>query len=252
MSRESCFEAKDVTVRYGGVIANDAISIEIGRGEIVGLIGPNGAGKTTFIDAVTGFTSASGTVAVDGRPVHDLPPHARRRAGLARTWQAGELFSSLTVRANVQVAAEAAGWLAVLRDLARRRRPAGDVDAVLAEVGLGDLADSPAEDLSLGHQKLLGVARALVGRPVAVLLDEPAAGLDTRESQALAGRLRSIADRGPGMLIVDHDMSLIMGLCDRVYVLDFGHLIVSGTPVAVRADERVLAAYLGASKEVAE
>jgi branched-chain amino acid transport system ATP-binding protein len=242
-------EAVDITVRYGGVVANDRVSLRVGPRQIVGLIGPNGAGKTSFIDALTGFAPASGEVRVDGRRVDGLAPHERRRAGMARTWQAGELFSSLTVRQNVQVAAERTGWSSVVTDVLRRSgNSSAAVAATLADLGLGPYADSPTEDLPLGVQKLVGVARAMVGRPRVVLLDEPAAGLDTRESQVLGRQLRDVARRELGLLLVDHDMDLIFDICDEVYVLDFGRVLASGAPDAIRADDRVRQAYLGTAR----
>jgi ABC-type branched-subunit amino acid transport system ATPase component len=246
--RRVSLNAVDVTVRYGGVVANDQVCLRADSGRIVGLIGPNGAGKTSFIDALTGFAQATGTVTIGDVHLDGLAPHERRRAGLARTWQAGELFSSLSALDNVRVAAESAGWGALLKDLGRRdasgRRAAMNA---LSRVGLDLGAERTTEDLSLGQQKLVGVARALVSEPLVVLLDEPAAGLDSRESHALGRRLREIATDGPALLLVDHDMDLIFEICDTVYVLDFGKIVSTGTPDEVRADKRVLSAYLGAS-----
>jgi ABC-type branched-subunit amino acid transport system ATPase component len=168
---------------------------------------------------------------------------------MARTWQAGELFSSLTVRQNVQVAAERTGWSSVVTDVLRRSgNSSAAVAATLADLGLGPYADSPTEDLPLGVLKLVGVARAMVGRPRVVLLDEPAAGLDTRESQVLGRQLRDVARRELGLLLVDHDMDLIFDICDEVYVLDFGRVLASGAPDAIRADDRVRQAYLGTAR----
>jgi len=246
--RRGSLTAADVTVRYGGVVANDQVSLQADPGTIVGLIGPNGAGKTSFIDAITGFTPASGTVRIGDVRLDGMAPHARRRAGLARTWQSGELFSSLSAVDNVRVAAEAAGWRALLRDLGRR--PSSSTAAAMAalgRVGLDAEAGRETKDLPLGQQKLIGVARALVGDPLAILLDEPAAGLDTTESRELGRQLREITSDGPAMLLVDHDMDLIFEICDRVYVLDFGKVVATGTPAEVRADERVRSAYLGTS-----
>jgi branched-chain amino acid transport system ATP-binding protein len=241
-------EAVDVTVRYGGVVANENIRLRADPGRIVGLIGPNGAGKTSFIDALTGFARSSGTVSLGGVRLDGMTPHMRKRAGMSRTWQAGELFSSLSVRDNVRVAAEKAGWRSITRDFLRQNDQSNE-DAIrtLGRVGLEGHADDLTEDLSLGLQKLVGVARALVGNPSVVLLDEPAAGLDTRESKALGRRLRGIVEGGPALLLIDHDMDLVFDICETVYVLDFGRVIASGPPEEVRADERVLAAYLGAT-----
>lgn len=235
-----------VTVRYGGVTANQDVDIAVGAGEIVGLIGPNGAGKTTFVDAVTGFTRARGSVRLGDRDLGGASPHRRRRAGLARTWQAGELFTDLTVEQNLAVAVQPVGLRAMLRDIVTGSPPPGDViEEALELVGLRDVADQRPDELALGRQKMVGVARALVGGSKVVLLDEPAAGLDTHESREFGTELRRIADTGIGVLLIDHDMSLVLEVCDRVYVLDFGRVIAHGTPAAVREDAAVIAAYLG-------
>jgi branched-chain amino acid transport system ATP-binding protein len=247
-SRQASLNATDITVRYGGVVANDQVSLTAKPGTIVGLIGPNGAGKTSFIDALTGFTAATGTVTIGDARLDDLPPHERRRAGLARTWQSGELFSSLSALDNVRVAAESAGWRSLLQDLGRRTNTSrAEAMTALSRVGLDINADRATKDLPLGQQKLIGVARGLVGEPLVVLLDEPAAGLDTQESRALGRQLRDIATGGPALLLVDHDMDLIFEICDTVYVLDFGRVVATGTPHEVRADEQVRSAYLGTS-----
>ncbi|MEU0557519.1 ABC transporter ATP-binding protein [Dactylosporangium sp. NPDC006015] len=242
-------EATGLTVRYGGVLANTDVTLHVGAGEVVGLIGPNGAGKTTFVDAVTGFTAARGTVTLDGRRLDGLPPHARRRAGLARTWQAGELFGDLTVRQNVAVAAARGPLRNLWSDLTGRAVRTGDVDTALEMFGLQFVADRRPGELSLGRQKIVGVARALAGGTRAVLLDEPAAGLDTDESAEFGGHVRAIAAAGLGVLLIDHDMNLVFDVCDRVYVLDYGAVIAAGTPHEVRADPAVRTAYLGAPAE---
>jgi ABC-type branched-subunit amino acid transport system ATPase component len=250
-------ETRSLTVRYGGLVANSEVSISVRPGQVVGLIGPNGAGKTTFVDAVTGFTRCEGEILLDGVRVDALAPHLRRGSGLSRTWQSGELFGNLSVAENLLAAARKSGWATVVRDLfGRRRAGAGRdvVDSALAVVGLEDVADTLARDLTLGQQKLVGVARALAGGCEVLLLDEPAAGLDSMESQAFAARVRSIAEgngsgQGPGILLIDHDMSLVLGVCDVVNVLEFGKLIFSGTPAAARTDPTVVAAYLGAPVE---
>ena len=240
-------EVRDLSVRFGAVAALAGVDLTVPAGALVGLIGPNGAGKTTFIDAVSGFVESTGTVHVDGRPVHGAPPHRRVAAGLGRTWQSLELFDDLTLRENCLVAAQPASLVSSLLDLVRPGRHVDDpqVDAALALVGLDAAAERHPTELSLGQRKLAGVARALAGGPSILLLDEPAAGLDTDESAALGERLRGVVAAGTTVLLVDHDMGLVLGVCEQVHVLDFGCLIRSGTPDEVREDPEVIAAYLG-------
>ncbi|BBH71762.1 hypothetical protein ACTI_84470 [Actinoplanes sp. OR16] len=234
-----------LTVHYGGVRANTGIGITADAGEVVGLIGPNGAGKTTFVDAVTGFTPAQGVVTVAGRRIDRLAPHDRRRAGLARTWQAGELFMDLTVRQNIAVAAGRRPLRNLWDDLAGRRGRGHDAQDVLRMFDLESVADRKPGELSLGRQKIVGVARALAGEVRVILLDEPAAGLDTEESAEFGRHVRAIAASGLAVLLIDHDMTLVAGICDRVYVLDYGVVIADGTPSDVLADPAVRTAYLG-------
>ena len=234
----------EVSVSYGGVVANDTVSIEVPAGAVVGLIGPNGAGKTTFIDAVSGFTEASGEIFVGGQAVARLSPHQRARAGVARTWQSIELFEDLSVLENARVSVQADS-----RWPLRRRRIDRTVDDPamhwLERFDLAGAANAAPAQLSLGQQKLLGVVRALASRASVLLLDEPAAGLDSEESKALGVKLQEIAASGPGVLLVDHDVDLVLQACSYVYVLDFGKLIAAGAPAEVRVDEAVKAAYLG-------
>ena len=243
-----------LTVRYGGVVANSDISLAVEPGQVVGLIGPNGAVKTTFVDAVTGFTTCSGEVWLNGERIDRLRPHKRRKIGLTRTWQSGELFGNLTVAENILVAARPGGLAAMWRDVFGRADATGRavVDEALAAVGLSGVAGTLARDLTLGQQKLVGVARALAGSCELLLLDEPAAGLDSHESLEFAARVRGIAETGPGILLIDHDMSLVLGVCDVVYVLEFGKLIFSGPPDQARTDPAVVAAYLGVPMETAD
>jgi branched-chain amino acid transport system ATP-binding protein len=233
-----------LSVAYGGVRALVEADVRVGPGQVVGLIGPNGAGKTTFIDAVCGFTRATGRVWLNGEDVSGLSPHRRARAGLGRTWQAADLFDDLTVAENLAVAARPT--------FRRRRDDAGDPAMVLSRLGLDGAADHATTELSQGQRKLVGVARALVAEPAVLCLDEPAAGLDTDESRELGQRLRALADAGTAMLLVDHDMGLVLSVCDEVVVLDFGRVIARGTPGEVRADRTVIEAYLGSAAGAVE
>lgn len=240
-------DVKGLSVRYGGLVANDAIDLTVKEGQIVGLIGPNGAGKTTFIDAVTGFTASTGSVEFLGQPLDSFGAHQRARAGLTRTWQSLEIFTDLSVEENLRVASERASARSVLLDLVKPGREVDleQVNWALRLVGLQDRASVQPSELPLGQQKLLGVARALASRPRIVLLDEPAAGLDTTESLALGRRLDDIVDNGMSVLLIDHDMGLVLDVCDYIYVLDFGRLIAQGTPSEIRNDDSVIEAYLG-------
>jgi branched-chain amino acid transport system ATP-binding protein len=240
-------ETSKICVSFGSVRALVDVDLEVPPGTLVGLIGPNGAGKTTFIDAVTGFVPASGGVTLDGRNISALRPHVRSQLGLARTWQTLELFDDLTVKENLVVASRrptTGGTLAQVV-LGRRQRTAAAVDRAIELLGLEDFADRMPSELSQGKRKLVGVARALAGQSKLIMLDEPASGLDTQESQELGQRLRQVVEAGVAMLLVDHDMGLVLNICDHVYVLDFGHVLAHGAPAEVQTNEKVLAAYLG-------
>jgi branched-chain amino acid transport system ATP-binding protein len=243
------FEARGMTVTYGGVHANQDVDLTVGHAEFVGLIGSNGAGKTTFVDAITGFAPVhAGSVRFDGQDITALGPSERARRGLVRTFQSLELFDDLTVRDNLLVACEQSRWWSLPFDIFRRKRSAEveqRVSWALATVGLERLADKLPEELPHGQRKMVGVARALAASPKLVLLDEPAAGLDAEESAELAKELRALIDHGVSVLLIDHDMGLVLSICDRVYVLDFGKVVAEGTPAEIRNDKTVIAAYLG-------
>jgi ABC-type branched-subunit amino acid transport system ATPase component/branched-subunit amino acid ABC-type transport system permease component len=233
----SLLSPHNVHVQYGGVVAVDGVSFDVPRGTIVGLIGPNGAGKTTLLDAISGFAQSTGTIMLAGQPLQGLAPHQRIRAGLGRTFQHIELYDDLSVQENVVVGLAARG----------RRASTDDLAATFDLLELGDVAGRPAGELSQGRRQLVSIARALVASPTVLLLDEPAGGLDTSESEWLGDRLRSIRDSGVTILLIDHDMHLVLNLCDEVHVLNFGRLIASGPPAAVKADRNVAEAYLGAT-----
>jgi branched-chain amino acid transport system ATP-binding protein len=241
-------EATGISVSFGGVRAVVDVDLEVGEGRLVGLIGPNGAGKTTFIDAILGFVRSEGRVRLDGEDITGLPPHARARRGLARTWQSIELFDDLSVGENLTVASQRPSvWRTIGGTLSAPRSDSAQVDPVLEQLRLGGAADAMPSELSQGQRKLVGVARALVTRPRVLCLDEPAAGLDTQESEELGRLLRRLADDGQAMLLVDHDMGLVLGICDEVVVLEFGEVIARGPADVVRNDAKVVAAYLGSS-----
>lgn len=246
-------EVRDLVVRFGGVTAVQGATLRVAAGRIVGLIGPNGAGKTTLIDAVTGFvTPAAGEIRLGSADVTGWPVHRRTRAGISRSFQSLELFESSTVRENLAVASDPAGARTYLTDLvAPRRNPLTPTAlAAVRQLGLEETLDLTVAELPYGRRRLVAIARALAGQPSVLLLDEPAAGLDSAETAELARALRRLVDSwGLGVLIVEHDMSFVMSLCDELVVLDFGHQIARGTPAEVRADPGVVTAYLGEQQD---
>jgi branched-chain amino acid transport system ATP-binding protein len=231
--------ASSVSRSFDGVQALDAVTLDVARGEIVGLIGPNGAGKSTLVNVLSGFDRPdAGTVHLGDEEITRWSPHRRGRRGLARTFQHSHAFRGLTVRENVEVSALGVG--AGSREAARR------ADALLERLGLSRYGDEHASALAHGDERRLGVARALATEPSFVLLDEPAAGLPEAEVPDFTALVHSIAsDHGAGVLLIDHNMALIMSTCERIQVLDRGTVLADGTPDEIRANLDVAAAYLG-------
>ncbi|GAA3385017.1 ABC transporter ATP-binding protein [Cryptosporangium minutisporangium] len=248
-------EARGVTVRFGGLVALNDVDVQVPAQSIVGLVGPNGAGKSTLFGVLSGLLKpTAGTVLMDGEDVTSASPQARARRGLARTFQHPELFSTLTVREHIVLGyrirhAKRRLWTDLLTGGGFRRPPAAEterVDALVDALHLGGVQHSPAAGLPLGTSRLVEVARALAVDPRVLLLDEPSSGLDVRETEELAATLRQlVADHGVSLLLVEHDVPLVLGMCDRVHVLDFGICIAAGTPTEIRDDPAVRAAYLG-------
>lgn len=235
----------EVSVRFGGLRALDDVSFAVEAGHVTGLIGPNGAGKTTLFNVITGLQPPdAGRLAVEGTDITHAKPHERARLGIGRTFQRLETFGSLSVRDNVLVAAEMRrGW-------SRERFDVHDlVDDVIGRIGLTDVIDERVDKLPTGTARLVEVARALAAKPRVLLLDEPSSGLNESETQAVGSLLRDLAANGLGVLLVEHDMSFVMGTCEHIHVLDFGRLIAEGAPDQIQADPAVRAAYLGSADE---
>jgi branched-chain amino acid transport system ATP-binding protein len=253
-------EAKDVTVRFGGKAALSNTSITVEPGTVTGLIGPNGAGKTTLFNVVTGLLAPNaGQVLLDGRDVTSAAPHRRARLGLARTFQRLELFTSLTVRDNVRVAADirrrwaarAAKAAATAAKSVTHLDGSGDeTERVLELTGLTSIADREVSEIPTGQARVVELARALMTRPSVLLLDEPAAGQTEAETAAFGDLLRRLAADGMAVCLVEHDMTLVMDVCETIHVLDYGRTIAVGSPDEIRSDPAVVDAYLGTPEGV--
>ena len=240
MGPGASLRASSVSRSFAGVDALRDVSLELRQGEVVGLIGPNGAGKSTLVNVLSGFDRpSSGRVILEERDVTRWSAHRRGRHGLSRTFQHSHAFRALSVRENVEVSALGVG--ASSRAAMRR------ADELLALLGLAEYADRPASDLSHGDERRLGVARALATEPRYVLMDEPAAGLPEAEVPRFATAVNAVRERGAGVLLVDHNVALVLEVCERIQVLDQGATLAEGTPDEIRADLGVAAAYLGES-----
>ncbi len=249
----SLLRVEALTRRFGGVVAVDNVSFDVREGEIVGLIGPNGAGKTTVINLLTGLLKpSSGAITFGDARLDQLPAHRIARAGVARTYQNIRLFRGLSALDNVIVGthghtrAPFAARLAFVPSVRREEEKAREqARTLLARVNLGGRADARATSLPYGEQRRLEIARALAARPRLLLLDEPAAGMNPAEMDQLIALIRSLRDEGQTILLIEHNMQVVMGVCDRIVVLSFGRAIAEGTPAEISANKDVIAAYLG-------
>lgn len=251
-------QIEQVSMRFGGVLALDDVSLNITPGHVHGLIGPNGAGKTTFFNVITGLYQAEqGRFLLDGVAYRPTQVHKVAQAGIARTFQNIRLFKGMTVLENVMVGRHVRTHNGLWAALTRHRRARDEeretrdtAQELLDYVGIGQWADSPADSLSYGHQRRLEIARALATEPRLLALDEPAAGMNATEKLQLRSLLERIRDDGHTVLLIEHDVKLVMGICDRISVLDYGRVIAEGAPEVVRRHPAVIQAYLGGGAHV--
>jgi ABC-type branched-subunit amino acid transport system ATPase component len=239
---------ENVSKRFDGITALQDVSLEINKGDITGLIGPNGAGKTTVFNLITGvYRPSSGNIYLAGNRLIGLPSYRIARLGIARTFQNIRLFPSMTVLEHVLISqlSDRPWWNRFASFTHEHRSAVGKAEKILTLTGLSGVRDRLATTLPYGLQRSVEIARALASEPELILLDEPVAGMNRDETSAMHSLLVRLRERGASLLIIEHDMSFIMNLCDHLYVLDFGNLIASGPPKAIRADPTVLNAYLG-------